>query len=81
MQFVRQINGTQRGDPKKAVEIIIDVVKGEGVAEGKQTPDRLCLGKDVLEKLRWRSERDLEVCRVWEDVIASTDINSAPDSI
>jgi hypothetical protein len=47
-QFVQSINGNQPGDPKKAVEIILDVVKEEGVTEGKAIPERLPLGPDCL---------------------------------
>ncbi|KAF4626142.1 hypothetical protein G7Y89_g12021 [Cudoniella acicularis] len=72
--FVGQMNGNQPGDPEKAVKIMIDVVKGEGVAEGKEIPERLPLGPDVLGKIRDKYTKYLEFCTEWENVIASTDI-------
>jgi hypothetical protein len=72
-QFVEGMNGSQPGDPKKAAKVMIDVVKGEGVAEGKVWPERLPLGTDVLATVRKRCEGNLEICNEWEDVIRSTD--------
>ncbi|KAH8590717.1 hypothetical protein B0O99DRAFT_598750 [Bisporella sp. PMI_857] len=72
--FVQQMNGNQPGDGQKAVAVMIDVVKGEGIAEGKEIPERLPLGSDILEKLKNKYTRALEVCREWEGLIASTDI-------
>jgi NAD(P)-dependent dehydrogenase (short-subunit alcohol dehydrogenase family) len=75
-QFVQGMNGNQTGDPKKAVEVIIDVVKGEGVAEGKPWPERLPLGADMLQTMRKRCVNNLAICNEWEEVIRSTDINT-----
>lgn len=72
-QYVEAINQHQPGDPKKAVEIILDVVKGEGVAAGKNIPDRLPLGTDVLAVMRKKAVANLTTCNEWEDVIRSTD--------
>jgi hypothetical protein len=74
-QFVEGINGHQPGDPEKAVKIIVDVVKGEGVAEGKPLPERLPLGPDCLATLRKKAVDNLTVCNEWEDVIRSTNID------
>lgn len=71
-QFVQSMNGNQPGDPKKAVEIMLDVVKGEGVAEGKVMPERLPLGMDVLATVRKRCVNHLSICNEWEDLIRST---------
>lgn len=73
-EFVGGMNGNQPGDPEKAVSIMIDVVKGEGVAVGKPMPERLPLGPDVLAKIRDKYTTYLEVCKEWEDVIVSTNI-------
>jgi NAD(P)-dependent dehydrogenase (short-subunit alcohol dehydrogenase family) len=72
-QFVQSINGNQPGDPQKAVSIMIDVVRGEGVVEGKAIPERLPLGPDCLATLRKRSVSNLAICNEWEDIIRSTD--------
>ncbi|KAJ4301947.1 hypothetical protein N0V90_004043 [Kalmusia sp. IMI 367209] len=73
-QFVQGINGNQPGDPKKAVEIILDVVKDEGVAQGKDLPERLPLGPDCLMTLRKKAVNNLAICDEWEEVIRSTNI-------
>jgi hypothetical protein len=70
--FVQSMNGNQSGDPKKAVSIMLDVVKGEGVAEGKAMPERLPLGADVLSVVRKSRVDHLAVCNEWEDIIRST---------
>jgi hypothetical protein len=72
--FVGQMNGNQPGDPQKAVKIMIDVVKSEGVWEGKEIPERLPLGPDVLEKIRGKYTKYLDFCKEHETLIASTDL-------
>ncbi|KAJ4356848.1 uncharacterized protein N0V89_004885 [Didymosphaeria variabile] len=74
-QFVQSINGHQPGDPEKAVRIIIDVVKEEGVAQGKPLPERLPLGPDCLTTLRKKAVSNLTICNEWEDVIRSTNFD------
>jgi len=71
-QFVQSINGNQPGDPKKAVEIMLDVVREEGVAHGKALPERLPLGIDSLAVMRNKAVGNLALCNEWEDVIRST---------
>ena len=71
-QFVQQINQNQPGDPKKATKIIVDIVKGEGVAEGKEIPERIPLGVDCLATMRKRAVANLTICNEWEEVIRST---------
>lgn len=73
--FVGKMNGNQPGDPQKAVTIMIDIVKGEGVGEGKEMPERLPIGPDILEKIRARYTNYLKVCDKWETVIKSTDLD------
>ncbi|CAI6336687.1 unnamed protein product [Periconia digitata] len=72
-QFVEGMNGHQPGDPKKAVEVILDFVRAEGVAEGKMLPDRFPIGTDCLATLRKKCADTLVVCNEWEHVIRSTD--------
>jgi hypothetical protein len=68
------VNGNQPGDPKKAVEIVLDVVRGEGRAKGRGMPKRLPLGRDVLAAVRDKCAETLRICDEWEDVICSTDL-------
>ena len=52
---------------------MIDVIKGEGVAKGKEMPPRLPLGTDALEVIRSKCLATLKVCDEWEQTIKSTD--------
>lgn len=74
--FLGQANQKQPGDPEKAVDIMVDVVKREGVAKGKTEPLRLPIGKDALATLRNKYEKYLELVKEWEDVITSTDYDA-----
>ena len=67
-------NGKQPGDPKKAVERIIDVPKSEGMVAGRPMPPRLPLGADSLAAIRAKCEATLKICDEWESLITSTDI-------
>ena len=74
LQYERSIYGKEPGDPRKAVELMIDVVKAEGSAIGKPIPLRLPLGSDGLKVVRDKCEATLRVCKEWESAIVSTDI-------
>jgi hypothetical protein len=76
--FLGQADQNQPGDPEKAVNIMIDIVKEEGVAKGKTPPLRLPIGKDALATLRNKYVKYLELCNEWEDAITSTDFD-VPD--
>lgn len=73
-QMYESIPGTQPGDPEKAMEILVDVVRGEGVAEGKSLPLYLPLGPDAEEAIRGKTIVMNEVLEEWKDVIRSTDL-------
>ena len=75
--FEQQAYGNEPGDPKKAVERMIDVVKGEGMARGKPTPPRLPLGTDGLKVMMDKCQATLEICKEWEAFIKSTDVTPA----
>ncbi|KAE8448642.1 hypothetical protein EG329_009067 [Mollisiaceae sp. DMI_Dod_QoI] len=72
---LKESDGKQKGDPKKGVKIMVDVVKGEGVALGRTMPKRMPLGKGCLETVRRKCLETLEVCEEWEQVIESTDFD------
>lgn len=73
--LLAQYEMNQPGDPKKAVKIMVDVVKGEGVAAEKEMPTRLPLGSDVLEVIRRKCRDTLALCDEWEEIIVSTDFD------
>ena len=65
--------GKQPGDPKKFVKVAVDLIKGEGVAEGKTLPTGLPLGSDVYGAIKMVCEGTLGMLEEWRDVICSTD--------
>lgn len=73
LTLLKKNDGHQLGDPKAGVERMIDVIKGEGMAEGKPMPARLPLGTDALAIVRAKCRDTLKICDEWEEVIKSTD--------
>jgi hypothetical protein len=71
-EFLADSNGKQPGDPAKGCEVLVDVVRGEGRAEGKEWPARLPFGPDAVELVKGRGEEYLAVCEGWGEVAAST---------
>lgn len=74
--FVAATYGNQPGDPRKLVERIIDVVKSEGIAAGKSMPQRLPLRRDAMAAIVKNCENTLQLCKEWESLITSTDIET-----
>ncbi|KAH8777082.1 hypothetical protein F5882DRAFT_330538 [Hyaloscypha sp. PMI_1271] len=63
----------QPGDPVKLVEMVLDLVRQEGIAEGKEIPFRLPLGSDCYNDVKAKCEETLELLKKWEPMIKSTD--------
>ncbi|KAH8093857.1 hypothetical protein BXZ70DRAFT_948182 [Cristinia sonorae] len=68
------MNGKQIGDPKKAAEVMIDIVKSEGVAAGRPPPTFVGLGSDAYTIIKEACTSTLERLEDWKDVITSTDL-------
>lgn len=66
----------QPGDPGKLVNIILDIVRREGVASGMNMPARLPLGSDVYFDIKTKCEETLTLLRNWEAVIRSTNFSA-----
>jgi len=62
------VAGSQNGDPVKAAEVIVDVVRGEGVAKGRPWPEHLLLGNDAEAAVRGKCSKVLKVLDEWLDV-------------
>ncbi|EPS39210.1 hypothetical protein H072_6981 [Dactylellina haptotyla CBS 200.50] len=73
LEYLAKEDRAQPGDPVKLVNIIVDLVRGEGVAEGKEVPFRVPIGTDCYEEVRGKCEQTLSVLGDWETVIKSTD--------
>ncbi len=68
------LDGNQPGDTVKLVEIIVDVVKGEGVAKGKTIPRSLQIGTDCYNGVKQDLTERLEILEAWKDISTSTDL-------
>ncbi|KAF8956242.1 short chain dehydrogenase [Flammula alnicola] len=66
-------NGKQPGNPLKGVEVIVDVVRGEGQAAGKAFPVGLALGTDCYNIAKTVTEKALGRLEEWQEVSFSTD--------
>ena len=71
---LKQIDGTQPGDPVKAMRVLVDVVRGEGVAAGRTTPVVLGLGSDYYRAVKDILEAKREEIEQWREVTVSTDL-------
>ncbi|KIP06171.1 hypothetical protein PHLGIDRAFT_36076 [Phlebiopsis gigantea 11061_1 CR5-6] len=69
------ISGYERGDPRQAMELLVDVVRGEGRARGREWPMWLFMGQDVYRDVRGKCERVLETLDAWEDVSTSLEFD------
>lgn len=67
------IVGNEPGDAERGVAIMIDLVKGTGVAAGKKVPLRVPLGSDGWGRIRVKCENMVQICDEWEGVARSTD--------
>ncbi|KZT05044.1 NAD-P-binding protein [Laetiporus sulphureus 93-53] len=64
-----------RGDPAKAMELLVDVVRGEGKAKGRPFPARLLLGDATFKGAKAHCERMKEDMEAWEDVAMDLDFD------
>lgn len=68
-------NGTQPGDPKKACEVVIEAVRGEGRCAGKELPIRLPVGPDAFKDMRASCTERLALCDEWDGITSETNID------
>lgn len=73
LTHIAEQDGAQVGDPKKLVDITLDLVRREGVTAGREVPLRLPLGNDVFDDIKAKCEETLKLLNEWETVIRSTD--------
>ncbi|KZT29578.1 short chain dehydrogenase [Neolentinus lepideus HHB14362 ss-1] len=71
--YLRGIHQKQLGDPAKAAEVVVQVVRGEGVAAGKQIPSKLALGSDAYGVIGESYLGSLAKLEEWKEVTRSTD--------
>jgi NAD(P)-dependent dehydrogenase (short-subunit alcohol dehydrogenase family) len=66
-----QFNGKQRGDIKKGMKVLVDVLTEK---TGKPVPLRLLLGPDALQEARGKCEETLGLIEEWKDIVSNTDV-------
>lgn len=76
MEGLAKEDRAQPGDPEKLVRVVVDLVRREGVAEGKKVPLRIPLGEDCFTDVKAKCEETLKVLEDWESVSRSTDFSS-----
>ncbi|KAJ2933892.1 hypothetical protein H1R20_g3203, partial [Candolleomyces eurysporus] len=62
------IAGTEKGDPDKAMDFLVDVVRGEGKAAGRPWPLYLTLGEDAAANARSRGDKVVADIENWKDL-------------
>ncbi|RDW63895.1 hypothetical protein BP5796_10397 [Coleophoma crateriformis] len=55
-----QLHGNQPGDPRKCTELILDMVRGEGLTKGLEKPTRIPVGKDTVQVVKDACQSMLE---------------------
>jgi hypothetical protein len=65
-------NGQQPGDPGKAAEVIVDLIRNEGIAKGKKWPKSLALGPDSYAMIKEELKKASENLEEWKEVTSST---------
>lgn len=67
---------TQCGDPRKAKDRVVDMVRSEGMVRGKRIPARFPLGEDGLEIIRKNCSEKTRICDEWEALTSDTGFNA-----
>ena len=67
-------HGAWPGDVKKACDLIVDAVRGEGSCANKELPLRLPIGSDTFGLMRNDLLRRLQVCDEWEAIMSKTNL-------
>ncbi|KAJ8582665.1 hypothetical protein M405DRAFT_749909, partial [Rhizopogon salebrosus TDB-379] len=67
-------HGKQPGDPMKAMKVVVDIVRGEGVAVGREWPLYLVLGEDAERDVRNKCTKILKHLDEWQDVIRDVNV-------
>ncbi|RTE71140.1 hypothetical protein BHE90_014465 [Fusarium euwallaceae] len=75
-EYLAKRSGHQAGDPEKGVAIVLDLVRGEGVAEGRDMPLRIALGADGYEVVKDKCDETLKSLEAWKDVSCSTNFDA-----
>ncbi|KAK3291642.1 uncharacterized protein B0H64DRAFT_330319 [Chaetomium fimeti] len=71
--LAQSLDGNERGDVKKGVELMVDVIRGEGCAGGgRKVPSRLPIGDDAVRVVEGACHNMLKVIDAWRSDVAGT---------
>jgi len=76
LRFVT-LEGSAKGDPNRAMEALADVVRGQGVANGRPWPSYLVLGEDADRDVEMKCRKVLAALDEWKDVATSMNLDEA----
>lgn len=68
-------HGKQPGDPVKGANVIIDVVLGVGVAEGRKAPAQFPLGPDAVAVMQNVVDAQQKIINDWKDISSTTNFD------
>jgi len=66
--FFLAVNGKQPNDPERGMDVVVDVVRGEGTATGRPFPLWLALGADAVRDIRNKATRIVESLDMYQDL-------------
>ncbi|KAJ7233847.1 hypothetical protein B0H12DRAFT_1143358 [Mycena haematopus] len=75
IKWYETITGLVKGDPVKAMEVLTDVVRGEGGAAGRPWPLYLILGDIAVAGVSEKCHKMLKVIDDWKDVTTGLDVD------
>ena len=70
------VSGTEKGDPAKAMELLVDTVRGEGRAMGREWPMWIFMGQDCIRDVRAKCAKVLRTIDDWEDLSTTLEFDS-----
>ncbi|KAH9929275.1 uncharacterized protein B0H18DRAFT_1117616 [Fomitopsis serialis] len=65
------------GDPARAMELLVDVLKGEGRAKGRDAPVLLFVGQGTYNRGRAYCKNLMETMDAWEDIARDLDLEES----
>ncbi|KAJ3540275.1 hypothetical protein NMY22_g4366 [Coprinellus aureogranulatus] len=77
-RHMKRADGKQPGDPKKGVQVIVDLLHKEGKFAGKadsELPTSLALGSDAYKIIKGSLDEDAANLEQWKEVTESTDFH------
>ncbi|KAJ6466020.1 hypothetical protein C8R47DRAFT_1154158 [Mycena vitilis] len=75
IKWFETVHNLVKGDPSKAMEVVTDVVRGEGGAAGRPWPLYLFLGELAVTGITEKCNQILKVIDDWKDVTAGLNVD------